>query len=383
MTADVLQSTIIPDRFTRFRVVSRTEESETIVSFELVPADGRTLMRFRAGQFVVVRLRMKNGETILRNYSLSGDPDDSSRWRISVKQEPAPAGRTDVPPGRGSGHIHRRVAVGDELEIAGPAGDFVCDECSERPVVLLSGGVGLTPMISMLHRLCLASSRRVYFIHACENGAVHAFRNEVLTLAEKRDGILVHFCYRAPREEDLVGNACDSQGFVTRETLQALLLLDDYEIYLCGPPAFMQANWRLLRSLGIGRERIHYEFFGPATVLEEDLPEAPTAAASPVSTIAQVAKADATLDAALTVRVEPSGATVSWDPSCYSLLELVEREGFAPAFNCRIGICGTCVTPLLAGVVEYFEEPLSPPGEGEVLLCCARPVTAVTLEIDG
>ena len=368
--------------FKRFRVARRTRESESIVSFELVPAEGGLPPGFIAGQFIIARIALLSGEVALRNYSLSSDPADSSHWRISIKREPAPATRPDLPAGRVSGYLHEQVTVGDEIDLAGPAGGFTCDESSARPVVLLSGGVGLTPLVSMLHRLSAASSRRLYFIHACENGAVHAFCDEVRALATGRPGIDVHMCYREPRDEDRAAGLYDSEGLVTRETLQALLPLDDYEVYMCGPAAFMQANWRLLRGLGVARERIHYEFFGPATVLEDDSGERQDATPASERLARTTAVSTTGPDAAITVRFHPAAAALPWDPSCHSLLELAEQAGFAPAFNCRIGICNTCVTPLVEGLVEYVEAPLEPPVAGKVLLCCAQPLTAVTLALE-
>lgn len=372
-----------PMGFRRLRVNARTRESASIMSFEFVPTDGEALPAFAAGQFVTLRLPLPGGERLLRTYSLSGDPADTARWRISVKREPAPAGREDLEAGRGSSYLHDRVQVGDELEVAGPSGAFVCGDDITRPVVLMSGGVGLTPLVSMLHRLRTmrgACDRRVYFIHACENGAVQAFGSEVAAVAAECPNVRVHICYRQPSAQDRQARAFDSEGLITRETLQGLLPLDDYEVYLCGPPAFMQANWRLLRSLGVARERIHYEFFGPATVLEADAePEAVREASSTAISRAQM---NEEIDAhATTVRFHPDAAPVAWDARCESLLELAEQHGYAVPFSCRVGICNTCVTPLAQGNVEYATAPLDPPAEGTVLLCCAKPAGHVTLAL--
>ncbi|MFM0286613.1 FAD-binding oxidoreductase [Paraburkholderia megapolitana] len=368
---DVGTSTSAGRGFERFRVIRRIQESESIVSFELVPLDAARSLAFIAGQFVAVRLTMPEGETLLRHYSLSGDPADTTHWRISVKLE-------STPPGRGSSWLHQNIDVGDELELAGPAGSFVCAEDSERPVILLSGGVGVTPLISMLHRLARGSSRRVYFVHACENSVVHAFADEVDALAAARPGIAVHVCYRNPLGGDEAWGACDSKGLLTKATLQTLLPLDDYDVYLCGPPGFMQANWRLLRELGIARERIHYEFFGPATVLEDEASDSHSVAAKePVAApVPAVAAADTGM---VTVRFEPHSDPIPWDSSFHSLLEMAEHAGYAPAFNCRAGLCNACTTPLVSGRVHYVEDPLAPPPDDEVLLCCTRPVTPVTL----
>jgi ferredoxin-NADP reductase/ferredoxin len=373
------QTQLTPQGFNTFRVIERTQESSVITSFVLAAADGVSRLPFRPGQFLIVRLSLGGGVTALRNYSLSGDVSDPSRVRISVKREPAPFDRPELPPGQGSNYLHDQVQVGDLLEIAGPSGTFVLDEESLRPVVLFSGGVGLTPMLSMLHQLSSRSARPVYFIHACENGAVHAFRDEVLTLASRRPGISVHFCYRNPDAEDHANDVYHSQGLISRETLQGLLPLDDYDVYLCGPRPFMQANWRLLRNLGIAGQRIHYEFFGPATILEEDeiLPTAPPPSpASPAPTTAA-----GTTENTLTVHFLPSGTRVAWDQNCHSLLELAEQAGLTPSFNCRAGLCNTCQVTLREGSVEYFEAPLDAPANDDILLCCTRPTTAVTVDL--
>ncbi|MNG82991.1 Flavohemoprotein [compost metagenome] len=357
--------------FARFQVTRKVRESASITSFVLEPAVDQGRVAFRPGQFIVVRIPQPEGPQVLRAYSLSSDPGDPSQLRISVKHELPPAHSPDLPAGVGSSFLHQAVEVGEQLEIAGPSGTFVLDESSERPVLLFSGGVGLTPMVSMLHRLA-STTRPVYFIHACENGAVHALRDEVLAVAARRAGIVVHFCYRMPTDDDLKRAHHHSSGLVSRETLQVLLPLDDYDAYLCGPRPFMQANWRLLRGLGIDKARIRYEFFGPATILDED--EAP--AAPPVAPPVPAPAGD------LTVRFEPSGQSVAWDAACPSLLDCAEQAGFAPRFSCRAGLCNSCLTPLLSGSVEYSEAPLMPPEPGQVLLCCARPTSPVVLALN-
>lgn len=368
-----------PKGFNSYRVVDKRQESAVITSLLLAAVEPATVPTFIPGQFLTVRLAVADGVTVLRNYSLSGDAQDASHLRISVKRESAPAGRPDLPPGCGSSFLHDQVQGGDLLEIAGPTGAFILDQESKRPVVLFSGGVGLTPMVSMLHWLSRNSTQPVYFVHACENGSVHAFRDEVLELAGRRPGIHVHFCYRSPSPDDLARGVFHSQGLISRETLQALLPLDDYEVYLCGPPPFMQANWRLLRGLGIGSERIHYEFFGPATVLEEERDQA--ARSEPAAATTAELASDLEGDKP-TVQFLPSDTRIVWDSSCHSLLELAEQAGLAPAFNCRAGICNTCQVGLRQGQVEYFEEPLEAPANGRVLLCCSRPIGTVTLDLN-
>ncbi|TCT07428.1 2Fe-2S iron-sulfur cluster-binding protein [Paralcaligenes ureilyticus] len=365
--------------FRDYMVLAKIPESQVITSLVLAPVSGEGVPAYHPGQHLIFRLDAP-GAKILRHYSISGDPAAPGALRVSVKREPPPRDRPELPPGVGSGHMHDRVQVGDTLTAAGPVGDFVLAEDSGRPVLLLSGGVGLTPMMCMLHRLVQASSRPVYFVHACENGEVHAFADEVAALARQRPGVRVHFCYREPTVQDRERPRFQSTGLINRETLQTLLPLDDYDVYLCGPPAFMQANWRLLRGLGIAADRIHYEFFGPATVLETDQDVSGTS----VERDAQAssgAESGGDGSGAIQVKFGPSGITVPWDDGCPSLLDLAEQAGLSPNYNCRAGLCNTCMSTLVAGEVDYFEEPLDPPPEGKVLLCCSRPVGSVVIEL--
>lgn len=368
-------------RFRDYRVLERRDESATIVSFVLSPADGGPAPAFRPGQHLAFRLPV-DGQTVLRNYSLSGDA--AQPLRISVKRESAPAG-LDVPPGQGSFYLHQHVQPGAVLSAAGPLGEFVLDEDSQRPVVLLSGGVGLTPMLAMLHRLVGSTERPVYFIHACDNGAAHAFRQEVLELAARRTQVQVRFVYRHPDAEDERNAHHCASGLITRAQLQSWLPLDDYDVYLCGPSGFMQMNYGLLRSLGIARERIHYEFFGPATVLDDEAAQTlvradqPAAAGHVQTLLVPAETADQT--ASQMVIFLPDGRQARWHEGCESLLALAEEAGLSPDFNCRSGLCNTCMCTLVSGQVDYLEEPLDAVPEGKVLLCCSRPQGPVVVDL--
>jgi ferredoxin-NADP reductase/ferredoxin len=383
-------------RFRAYRVLEKQRESDVITSFVLEPVDG-VVPSYQPGQYLVFRLEI-DGQTVLRNYSVSGDPDCTDRLRISVKHEKAPAGLS-VADGLASSYLHQQVQPGDVLSAAGPMGEFVLDESSQRPVVLLSGGVGQTPLLAMLHRLLKHSQRKVSVIHACDNSTVHAFADEIRELAAQREGVQLYFCYRNPTEDDEQAGLHHVAGLITREQLQHWLPLDDYEFYLCGPSAFMQSNYGVLRSLGVARERIHYEFFGPATVLENTLagdvaasvvqpeqsgagPEVLGSAIASASEPESPAVEDETAtDATQTVTFLPDGRQAQWHEDCPSLLDLAEETGLSPDFNCRAGLCNTCMCALVSGEVDYFEEPLDPVPEGKVLLCCSRPRGPVAVEL--
>ena len=354
-------------RFRPFAVVSKVRESATITSFRLAPLEREHWRPFTAGQFLTLRVPDGRGGHVLRNYTVSSSPREEGSYRITVKREAAPA--PDMPAGLSSCWLHDEIEPGAIIEIDPPRGAFKLDASSGRPVVLLSGGVGLTPTVSMLDMLARESDRPVWFIHACDNADVHALRDEVEQLAALRPGIAVHFCYRFAQDG---AAGCHSSGFLTRRTLQSLLPLDDYDIYMCGPPPFMQALYTILLGLGVRKERIAYEFFGPASLLSETDPatEKPAPAALPA------AQGDG-----LNIVLQKSGRSLPWDGTSNSILAFLEAQGIEPEFSCRAGICGTCEQGLLSGEVDYFEEPLDEMPGDRVLLCCTRPKSSVVLDL--
>jgi ferredoxin-NADP reductase len=362
-------------RFQPFEVIAKTRESETIASFTLAPRNKDHWRPFEAGQFLTIRIPDGAGGYVLRNYTVSSSPQEIGTYRITVKREAAPSDQ--VPQGLSSCWLHDEVEPGAVLEIDTPRGAFKLDMESMRPVVLLSGGVGLTPTVSMLHVLAHETARPVWFIHACDSMAVHALRDEVEHLAAVRSRITVHFCHRFGGEDDMQAGRCHSTGFLTRDVLQKLLPLDDYEIYMCGPPPFMKALFGILTGLGVRKERIAYEFFGPASLLSEPEPQ-------PVKADAQktrhVADATTTNDGVRIV-LQKSGRELAWTESSISLLDCLEANGIEPEFSCRAGICATCEQGLLAGEIEYFEEPLHDVPQGRVLLCCTKPKSSVVLDL--
>lgn len=356
-----------------YRVTRKVAESAIITSFYLEAADGLPLAEVVPGQFLTVRFEgLSPSGVVWRNYSLSGSPSHRDVYRISVKREPSTDGHL---PGLASNHLHDAVCEGDLVWARGPEGQFRLDMASERAVVLLSGGVGLTPLVAMAHTLADHGGRRTFFIHACDSGGVHALGHELKQLAAGAPNLSVHVCYRTPGEADVIGRDFDSHGMVTRELLQRVLPLDDYDVYICGPTPFMQAVHGQLRSLGVPAERIRYEFFGPATLLGAPA-AAPAAAAVPPA-----APSSAEAGGQPMVRFSVSGVTAPWDPGSASLLDFAEAQGLAPLFSCRAGICSTCMCDLAEGEVDYLVEPLEPPPPGRLLVCCATPKTDVTIAL--
>lgn len=251
--------------FRAFVVDKKVVESDVITSFYLVPRDGGPLASFEPGQYVSVKLNVIGDEyTHLRQYSLSDAPG-KPYYRISVKREDASG---DRPAGKVSRCLHEYAEEGDVLWLSAPAGSFTLDMKDETPVMLLSGGVGLTPMVSMANTLAERQpERKVAFVHAAINGRTHAMREAMLELQGRTPGLSVHFSYTEPMDEDRERKSFDREGVIDAVWLKELLSSPDASIYLCGPVPFMKAMFAALRSIDVPESRIHYEFFGPAGTL--------------------------------------------------------------------------------------------------------------------
>lgn len=251
--------------FRRFVVAGREPVSENILSVYLEPEDGGTLEPHRSGQYVTVRVTLPQGSTVMRNYSLSNRPG-KGQYRISVKRED---GGQSAPQGVCSNYIHSGLAVGDRVELSPPCGEFVLKEsAAERPRVLIAGGVGITPILSMLHAtLAESPARPVVFIQGALNSAVHPFRQELAELARTHPNLTVHVRYSAPAAQDRLGETHHSEGMIDDALLEELVGQRDAEYYFCGPEPMLQAVYRLLRARQVNESDIHYEFFGPAGAL--------------------------------------------------------------------------------------------------------------------
>jgi uncharacterized protein len=336
------------------RVTRLVEESASIRSLYLQPADGAGLPVFQAGQHLPLRLHI-DGQTLIRTYSLSNAPSDGF-LRISVKRE-----------GLASTYLHEQIGVGSLLEARAPQGRFTLDAEQRRPLVLLAAGVGVTPLLAMLRETLyqnqrLRRARRVWFIQSARSLAELAFRQELLELLQ-RGGEPIHGLrlLSQPEADAREGDDFEVSGRIDIALLKAVLPFDDYDFYLCGPSAFTQSLYDGLRALNIGDARIHAETFGPSSLRRQSdqgsqaLAQAP-AAIGPVP-----------------VLFERSAKEARWTPGSGSLLQLAESRGLTPAFSCRGGSCGTCATRLVSGQVHYPTPPAEAPAAGSVLICCAVP----------
>ncbi|MDB4618081.1 NO-inducible flavohemoprotein [Akkermansiaceae bacterium] len=248
--------------FRKMEVFKREHESQWITSFYLRPCDPCPVIPFKSGQYLTVRVPTSDGSTTMRNYSLSGSPE-WDHYRISVKREvPRVA---DTPEGFVSSYLHTQVTVGDVLEIGPPCGDFVLASHSpQTPLLLLSGGVGLTPLLSMLHSV---GDQPTTFLHAAINGESHALRDEVTQLAEAKENVNYHFLYSAPTPEDTRNANYHSSGLISQEFL-ADFITPSTHIYFCGPKPMMQHIYKALKAINHPEAQTHFEFFGPQEELE-------------------------------------------------------------------------------------------------------------------
>lgn len=249
--------------FRDFVVQRKTPESEIVTSFYLRPQDGGALAPYKPGQYITIKIEHPTLSTSPRNYSLSDRPD-AGHYRISVKREPRLM--ADAPDGLVSNYLHNHVHEGDVLRIGPPCGEFTLDPDLpvERPVVLLSGGIGVTPIMSMLKSLAHRRAERpIYFVHAARHSRVHALADEARSIASERPNVRIHFRYDTPQYDDVEKRLCDSVGLVDGDFLRKWLPTNDADFYFCGPKPFMTGVYSALEEWGVDKSRLHFEFFGP------------------------------------------------------------------------------------------------------------------------
>ncbi|PMZ88940.1 MULTISPECIES: pyridoxamine 5'-phosphate oxidase family protein [unclassified Pseudomonas] len=336
-----------------WRVLRIEQESRDIRSFYLQPEEG-TAVPFVPGQHIPVRLQVDGEAPLIRTYSLSSAPSDG-HLRISVKAQ-GPASR----------YLHQQLKVGDPLQVRLPMGSFTLDHTSDRPLVLVGAGVGITPLIAMLReQLALGLGRRIYLFHGGRTLADLPFQHELAELQQHAGGLLsIHRALSLPEPQAVQGRDYVFASRLGIEQIKATLPLDDYDFYLCGPASFTQDLYEGLRTVHVPDARIHAEAFGPSTLRRhnddnQSTLQQPPPASEPVP-----------------VYFASSAKEARWAPAGGTLLELAESRGLSPDFSCRGGSCGTCKTKLVSGQVHYPNPPAELPEAGSVLICCAIPAQA-------
>jgi ferredoxin-NADP reductase len=336
-------------------------ESATVSSIHLVAPDGSRLPPARAGQYLTLRVPGAGQPAPVRSYSLSSAPD-AGRYRISVKHEPH---------GTVSAYLTTKVRPGALLDAAAPRGDFVLQE-GTGPVLLISAGIGLTPVLAMLHELAASSSgREVWWIHGARGPREHPLAAEARALLTALPHSCEYVFYSAARPGEY-SRAQARPGRLTKDSLIALGIPADATAYVCGPASFMTAVKDALTSAGVDPGAVRSELFGALPSITPGLtgqsgprPHRPPGppGTGPVVTFAR------------------SGISTPFPDGRNSLLELAEACDVPVRWSCRTGVCHTCVTPLLSGAISYNSPPLEDPAEGHVLICCTRPDTDVVLDM--
>lgn len=354
----------------KFRVARREFEdpANTQCSFYLEPVDGAPLPPFKPGQFLTFTLQVADAgagaqggqRSITRCYSLSDRPDPAN-YRITIKRLPAPADRPDLPPGASSSHFHDRIHAGDVVQVKAPSGHFFLDPDPNVPAVLIAGGIGITPMMSML-RWCLAEQpgRTLHLYYGLRCNDEHAFKLQLEQLAQSHPHLHRHVVYSRPGPNDVLGRDYHHAGHVDVELLRRTLPHGRQQFYVCGPAAMMQSLVPALAYWGVPQQDIHYEAFGPASVRSEH--------------------AKPTQAAVVEVKFHRSGRTLAWDGQDDNLLDFAERHGVAVDSGCRSGGCGSCETRLVSGTVRYAHQPDHDVTPGHCLLCVGTPTSALVLE---
>ena len=349
--------------FRPMRVVAKRSETATVLSVELEVDDGATLPHALPGQFVTLKLEPGDGAPpLVRSYSLSGPPD-RPRYRIAVKVEPH---------GVAGGYLRATVEVGDRIKVAAPRGQFTLDE-SAHPVVLVSAGVGVTPVLAMLYALHDSQSTRdIWWLYGTRNGAEHAFAQETRALLAALPNAHSRVWYSRPDPEDNIGTDYDELGHITPERIAATGAPIDSEFYLCGPTTFMTAITAGLETLGVPTARVHTEAFGA---------QDPVTPGIIAGTARPPHGPEGTPGTGPLVSFVRTGLNVRWDKRYASILELAEACDVPVRWSCRTGVCHTCETALLEGTIGYAPEPLEAPAAGNLLVCCSQPGSDLAVDL--
>jgi ferredoxin-NADP reductase/MOSC domain-containing protein YiiM len=361
-----LTEAIPPPAWPGFRPLTVTgisPESETVISVHLADPGGGSVPAALPGQFLTLRLHPDPaGRPLLRSYSLSGPPG-ARDYRISVKREEH---------GVGSQFLHTRVRAGDLLEAAAPRGTFTLHP-GQAPVLLISAGVGATPVLAMLHALAAArSDRDIWWLHGARRRADEPFAAESRALLAGLPSAHWHICYSSPGPDDLQGRDYDTAGRLSAPVLAALDLPRDADAYLCGPPAFMADISAALAVAGIQAARIRTEVFGAGPAQTPGI--APAAARRPHPPAGQPGSGPQ-------VAFARSDLNARWDPGYASLLEFAEACDVPVRWSCRTGVCHTCETAVISGTVRYSPDPVDDPADGNTLICCSQPRDDLVLDL--
>ncbi|HEY6803979.1 MAG TPA: MOSC and FAD-binding oxidoreductase domain-containing protein [Pyrinomonadaceae bacterium] len=346
--------------FRSLRITEINKESADVLSFTLQCADGQSLQASSPGQYVVLRLKPRDNPIFFRSYSLSG-PSSTERYRISVKIEPD---------GRGGKFLTEQVHPGDEIDVSSPRGSFILEN-SDHPLVMLSAGIGATPVLAMLYALVATSSeRQVFWIHAARDGEHHPFAAEARQLMDQLKNARTYISYSRPGPLD---QGYDSSGHLSRTIFNKIGIPQNSDVYLCGPTRFMTEMKEELVSLGLSPNQIRMEIFNGSESMTPGIAKVNTKLPHPLAN---------DLATGPLVSFARSGISAHWDNTrTQNILELAEACDVPVRWSCRTGVCHSCESGLVSGTIQYSPEPLEAPAEGNILVCCAQPREDIVVDL--
>jgi ferredoxin-NADP reductase len=350
--------------FRPVEVTAIDQESADVLSLTMQSPNGQPLPTAMPGQYVVVRLQpVVGGPPVFRSYSLSG-PVSTERYRISVKIEPNGAAGT---------YLQEHVRVGDAVDVSSPRGSFIL-QSGERPVVLVSAGIGATPVLAMLNALAVErSTRQVLWLHAARDHEHHPFAVEVRRLMLGLTHGRSYVCYSRPGSGDKIGKDFDATGHLSRAVFDEAGVLRDADVYLCGPNLFMADMKEALATFGVAPGRIHAEIFNGSESMTPGVVGA-------VTRTPHLPKDEA--NTGPLVSFARSGVAAHWNASAYqSILELAEACDVPVRWSCRTGVCHNCESGLVSGEIVYGPEPLEKPADGNLLVCCSQPIRDIVIDL--
>ena len=342
----------------KFRVDEIIAEADDICSFYLVAHDGKPLPVYDPGQYLTFQLQVPGqSRPVVRCYSLSDTPLMREGYRVTIKRIAAPADQPSVADGVSSGFFHRVLKTGDILDCKAPGGNFYLDMAEHSPIVLIGGGIGITPMLSMLRSVALSGSKReTWLFYGARNAAELVQASHLRELADQHENIKVQFCFSDPAAGDVKEVDYEHAERVSLALLQRVLPSSNYDYFICGPAPMMTSLTAGLAAMGVPKDRVHYESFGPASI-------------KPKLAVA--------FEGAANIRHKVlfarSGKQLEWQPQHGPLLDFAEANGIALDSGCRAGSCGSCAVAVREGNIEYIDEISTEPEAGSCLACMAIP----------
>jgi uncharacterized protein len=359
------QSKALWNGIRKFQISRKMKECHDVYSFYLTPHDGKSLPAFKPGQYLTFQLDVPGRDKpVIRCYSLS-DCHRKDFYRVTIKRALPPPDQKDAPCGIASSLFCDNLKEGDILNVKAPSGHFFLDLQKPTPVVLISGGVGITPMVSMANAILESGSKReIWFFFGARNGEEFILRDHLLKLASEHENFHLHVCFSKPREIDQLGRDYQHGGRVTVQLMKELLPSNNFEYYLCGPGAFMKSITDDLAAWGVPDSAVFYEAFGPATVKKT----------APKVIEAEVAGPK------LQITFARSGKVSAWNPQYNTLLDLADELGIKIESGCRAGNCGSCLVAIKSGNVDYVSEHGAASEDGSCLTCICKPKSDLVLD---